>query len=127
MGATRDLAMTEMPMRGISINPESGGSAAITVVPSDSGLVFVNKYTTNTVYTLPTATLCKGKYFWFFNAQATATIALTGGTADVMIGADDTAADTITDNNAIGNWAFVIGDGTNFYVITGVGTWSASG
>jgi hypothetical protein len=117
MGATRDIALNELPIRGISVNPASTGSAAITVVPSDSGIVFVNKFATTTVYTLPAATDCAGKWFWFFNAQSTATIQITSGTAAVLVGGDHANYDNVIDSDYAGASLLVFGDGSYFYYI----------
>lgn len=123
----RDVALNELPIRGICIEPTTG-SGAVTVYPSDSGTIFINKYVTgDTTYTLPTAALSKGKWWWFFNAQTSYNITITGGTADVMFVDDDTAADSAYCADEIGECCMVVGDGTSFYVFAMHGTWTKSG
>ncbi|GAF71174.1 unnamed protein product, partial [marine sediment metagenome] len=77
MGATRDVALSGLPIRGISIATLAEASASHTLVGSDSGVLFINKYTTTTTYTLPSLVDGKGKIFWFLNAQSTGEIAVT--------------------------------------------------
>ena len=128
MGATRDLALTSLPFRGIAIN-ETGDSGSVTVVASDSGLLFINEYAGTTTYTLPTVADMKGKWYTFYGNVAQ-DIVITGGTADVMSGGTASAvvdADKVTGGGAIGIWCAVICDGTNYFVLPGVGTWTASG
>jgi hypothetical protein len=124
MGATRTVALTELPFRGISVNDATDGSASVTVVASDSGVLFVNEYASATTYTLPTVALAKGKMFWFFNVGAGG-IVLTGGTTDVMVGLNAAAADTCTFSTGsamIGASAAVFCDGTYYFVMVFAGT-----
>lgn len=117
MGATRTVAWTELPFRGISVNPASTGSAAITVVPSDSGVMFVNKYASTTTYTLPTVADAKGKLFVFFNA-ANADMVVEGGTEDAMVVENDAEADSnsfATSSHKIGGCFAIMCDGTSYY------------
>jgi hypothetical protein len=125
MGAALDIRFEPTMWRGISINTDS---AAITVVPSDSGVIFVNKYTTgNCTYTLPTAANSAGKIFWFFNAQTAYAIVISDpSSADVMFVGDDTAADTATSPAETGHWCAVTSDGTSFYVLCGPVAWTAA-
>ena len=127
MGATRDVALTELPISGISINAASGGAAAVAVVPSDSGVIFVNKYVTDhTTYTLPDVEDGKGKWFWFFNAQTTKTIIVTAG-ADtaIMVCTGHANYDKMTDSHYIGASGFVFGDGDKYYFVEIAPTWTA--
>jgi hypothetical protein len=116
MGATRTVALTELPFRGISVNTTE---TAITVVASDSGVIFVNENASACTYTLPTVALAKGKWFWFFNVGA-AGMVITGGTTDVMVGLNDAAADTVTfgtTSEKIGAACAIFCDGTNYFVL----------
>ena len=127
MGATRDLALTSLPFRGIAIN-ETGDSASITVVASDSGILFVNEYAGETTYTLPTVALMKGKWYRFY-ANVSQNIVVTGGTTGAMSGGSSGASvtnDKVTLTGVIGGWAVVFCDGTNYFVLAGTGTWTGS-
>jgi hypothetical protein len=125
MGATRDLALNELPIRGISINPDADNTNAITVVPSDSGIIFINNETgTGTItYTLPAVADGAGKWFWFYNGQTTRAIAI-HATTSILVGLDTTTGSTFTSDAVIGSAAMVIGDGTNYHVFILKGTWS---
>jgi len=62
------------------------------------------------------------------DCETTQTLAVTGGTADlIMGGADGNLADTVTSGAQAGDWCIVIGDGTYYYLLAGQGTWTASG
>lgn len=124
MGATRDIALNELPIRGLSINPASDGSAAITVVASDSGTMFINKFGTETEYTLPAVADGKGKMFWFFNAQTSTAVLVTATTAIIM-GVNSTTGTTLTDGSNIGDCCLVIGDGTNYFGFVLSGSWTS--
>ncbi len=128
MGATRDLALTELPLRGIAIN-ETGDSASVSVVASDSGVLFINEFAGTTTYTLPTVDLMKGKAY-IFSSNVAQTIVVTGGTTDVMSGGTASAAvdgDKVTSGGNIGDCCAVICDGTNYFVLPFTGTWTNSG
>ena len=123
----RDVGLSELPIRGIAIETTSG-TGAVTVYASDSGIMFINKYTTgDTTYTLPTAAASKGKWWFFFNAQTSYNITITGGTTDVMVVDEGTAADECYCADEIGECCMVIGDGTSYYVFVMHGTWTKSG
>lgn len=125
MGATRDVALTELPIRGISTQTEAAGDGSITVVPSDSGVIFVNKYVTgNTTYTLPAVADCKGKWFWFYNAQTTKTLIVDGDDTK-MVGGGQAAYDYMTGTADTGACGFVIGDGDFYYFFEIARDWSA--
>lgn len=120
MGATRDIALNELAFRGISINAASGGSASVTVVASDSGVVFVNKYASATTYTLPAVADCAGKWFWFFNVGAAGMIIASAGSLDDIFADGNASADTVTystSSHMIGSACLVIGDGTNWHAM----------
>ena len=71
---------------------------------------------------------CNGKCFVFLNAETTQTLAITGGTTDlIMGGSDGNLADTITCAANAGESVTIVGDGTYFYALAGAGTWTASG
>lgn len=121
----RDVAMNELPIRGICVEPTTG-SGAVTVYASDSGIVFINKYATgNTTYTLPAVAAFKGKWAWFFNAQTSYAIVVAGGTDEKMIADEQTAYDKVTCAAEIGECGLVIGDGSNYYFFAMHGTWTA--
>lgn len=125
MGATRNVALTELPIRGISINDvaASGGSATVNVVASDSGVMFINKYiTADVTYNLPTAALGAGKMFWFFDAQNTKNI-IVNAPANSMFMGNDLAASTATTTAEVGCSAFVVCDGTYYYFFEIYGAW----
>lgn len=125
MGATRDTALTELPIRGISYE-ETTGDGAVTIVPSDSGIIFVNKYISGaTTYTLPSVADCDGKWFWFYNAQTSQALVVDGGTEAKMMGGGQTAYDKMTGTADTGACGFVIGDGSNYFFFEIARSWSA--
>lgn len=129
MGATRTVALTELPFRGISVNPATTGDTAITVVASDSGVLFVNEQASAVTYTLPTVALAAGKMFWFFNVGAGG-IVITGGSTDVMVGLNAAEADTVTFSTGsamIGSSCAIFCDGTNYFCMVFAGTAVYSG
>lgn len=121
MGAARDIKLTNLPLRGISINSDAGGVTSIDVEASDSGIMFINKEASTCTYTLPVVAEGAGKWFWFYSA-VTATLAITSPTAIVM-GFDSATRTTITSNGTIGDCCMVIGDGTNYYAFVIYATW----
>ena len=99
---------------------------ATTVTADDSGTLFVNLGTSAHTYTLPVVADGKGKVWVFFNADGTAAIAVTSGTAS-KLKVSDTAATTNTEtNHEVGGCMLVIGDGTWYYGLEIYGTWTAS-
>ena len=125
MGASRDIALSELPIRGVSIQTAADGDGSITVVPSDSGVIFVNKYITgNTTYTLPAVALCAGKWFWFYNAQTTKTLIVDGDDTKMM-GGGQTAYDSMTGTADTGACGFILGDGTNYFFFEIARSWTA--
>ena len=125
MGATRDVALTDLPFRGIVINTLAAAAASIDVEASDSGVLFINKYTTKTTYTLPSLVEGKGKIFWFLNGQSTAEIAVTAP-SDCMMGVDSTYTTLTTSTNSSGDNGFCVCDGTNYYFFALSGTWAGT-
>jgi hypothetical protein len=119
------VVLSDIPThRGLSINPDTGGETAITVVPADSGMVFVTEHTHATTYTLPTVALAKGKMFWFYNcgtAGGTSTLAVTSPAADMF--ANDATGTTNTIDATFG-WCMVCSNGTNYFCFEGHGTWT---
>lgn len=128
MGATRDVALNELPIRGISINADTTDNVVeIQVVPSDSGVIFINKEVEGTVtYTLPSVAEGKGKWFWFFNGQTSAAIVVTAGAdTGVMVCTGYVDYDKMTDSSIIGASGFVFGDGDKYYFVEIAPTWTA--
>ncbi len=127
MGATRDIALNELPIRGISINAESANTTTINVVASDSGIIFVNKETSGVVtYVLPAVADGAGKMWWFYNGQTAYNIVVKAP-SNIFIGANTTSSTNMTTSgNLTGDSAIVFGDGTYYYLIEFVGTWAGS-
>ena len=123
--ATRDVALSELNFRGISINAESGSNVvAIDVEAYDSGIIFINKEESGTVtYTLPIVAEGKGKMWWFYSSYAAA-IAITSGTGSTLVTPGSATATTLTSAAAVGECAMVFGDGDFYYVFEIFGTWS---
>ena len=121
---TRNVALTELPFRGISINAETGSNVvAIDVEAYDSGILFINKETNGTVtYTLPAVDEGKGKMWWFFNANASAALKIASPATDMF--ASNTTATSVTSATQIGECGFVFGDGTNYYFFETYGDWT---
>ena len=124
MGATRDVALVELPFRGISINTLAGADASHTLVGSDSGVLFVNFYNSTTTYNLPAVAEGKGKWFWFFGAVS-ANIVVYGPAASTIYG-DGAIGRTLTGTAGIGLSCMVIGDGTYYYAFEIFGTWATT-
>lgn len=125
MGATRDVALNELPIRGISINTEAGNDTSITVVASDSGVLFVNYESGSTVeYTLPAVADAKGKWFWFFTAVA-AKIKVTAPSS-TMYTVETTLQTSTFSASTIGEGGMCICDGTYYYFFEICGTWATS-
>lgn len=125
MGAVRDVVLSELPVRGISIQTTADGDGSITIVPSDSGVIFVNKYTTGlTTYTLPTATAAKGKWFWFYNAQTSQAIKLLAADT-TMVAGGQAAYDYVTSAADTGACGFVFSDGSKFFFVEIAAAWTA--
>ena len=125
MGATRDVALNELPFRGLSIN-STGAGATVNIVASDSGVIFINKYVAgDCTYNLPSVADGKGKMFWFFQAQNSMNMII-AAPANTMFMADDLAATTANDKGTAiecGDSAMVIGDGTSYYFFEIYGAW----
>jgi len=121
----RDVALTELPMRGIIVNAEADNDVAITVYPSDSGILFINKESSATVeYTLPAVADATGKWFWFFTAVAKK-IKVTAP-ASTMYCAETTLQTSIFSAEAIGEAGMCICDGSYYYFFEIAGTWATS-
>ncbi len=110
----RDVALNEMNFRGISINT---AEAAITLVASDSGIMFINKNATaNTNYVLPAVATSDGKWFWFLNATSSAGFRITAPTNTLV------ANNTVIKNyaaiagNTVGECGIIVGDGSKYYL-----------
>lgn len=126
----RDVALSTLPFRGITINDVDDNTTSVEVYASDSGIMFVNERRSETTYTLPSVADCEGKWFIFYCNHASATIKISGTTTDVMNGATtgiQTLADDITCAGVIGNWGVIFGDGDRYYFFAGTGAWTGSG
>ena len=123
---TRNTALNELNFRGISINVDD--SNTVTIVPSDSGVMFMNKNTSlETNYVLPAVADSNGKMYWFFNAQTTKNMRITAPTNTMV--ADNTLIGNyaLTTDNKAGFAAFVIGDGSKYYLFElGTLAWTVS-
>lgn len=126
MVATRNVALTELPIRGISINADAAGQT-VNVVASDSGVIFINKEDAGQVtYNLPAVADAAGKMFWFFDAQLLQSM-LINAPADTLFCGNNLAADNIYSTAQCGCCGFVICDGTSYYFFEIYGTWTAAG
>ena len=127
MGASRDVALTGLPNRGISINTHAEAAISIDVVGSDSGVLFINKFTDGgtTTYVLPSLVDGKGKMYWFLNGQSTREIAVTAP-SDCMMGVDSTYTTLTTTSNSSGDCGFCVCDGTNYFFFALSGTWTGT-
>lgn len=115
MGATRDVALTNLEVRGAVINASTSTTNAFTLVPSDSGMLFINKDATATTYTLPAVADSAGKWFWFYNVGAGGmVITAPSGTLVALNNAAATTATFSTSAHMIGAAAMVFCDGTNY-------------
>lgn len=127
----RDVALTSLPFRGIAINDASANTNAVTVYASDSGILFINEFQTETTYTLPAVADCKGKIFFFYCNYASAIKILgASGDEDLINGAttgQTSLADDVTSGTVIGNWGAIIGDGSTYFFVAGIGIWTGSG
>ena len=124
----RDVALNELAFRGIAINDATANAATVQVYASDSGILFINKFASTTTYTLPAVADCAGKIFYFM-AYSAVSIVIAGTTAVMVGGTAGTPGVVglkVTSTAAIGAWAEIIGDGTNYYCFPGTGTWTYS-
>jgi len=120
MGLTRDVALNELPIRGLDVNSDT---AAYTLVTSDSGIINFNDYGTDTTYTLPAVADCAGKLFWFVNGEATTKTIIASAAANIK-GPQAAACTTMT-SKAIGDHVILTSDGTYFYVVAmGLAVWT---
>ena len=125
----RDVAQVGLPFRGIAINDNTNNTTSVTVFASDSGILFINKKAGTTTYTLPAVEDCEGKVFFFYSYVANDLVVQTAAGDDVIVGGSTSAGivgDTVTLTGVIGGWATVIGDGTNYFLLAGTGTWTYS-
>ncbi len=120
----RDVALNELPIRGIAINDATANTASVTVYASDSGIVFVNKFASTTTYTLPAVADGAGKMWWFFGGVANNVVVY--GPAATTIYGSAALGRTFTGTGAIGIGCMVIGDGTYYYAFALGGTWTMS-
>ena len=121
----RDVALSELPIRGIIINTEAGGVVAVTVYPSDSGILFINKESSATVeYTLPAVADAKGKWFWFFTGVAQK-MKITAP-ASTMYCIETTVQTSTFSDAQIGTSGMCICDGSYYYFFELSGSWATS-
>ena len=126
MSNAPDVLMGLVPLVRAVVR-SSASATATTVTADDSGTMFINLSTSTHTYTLPTLALSAGKHWIFFNGQATASLAITGGTTDKIIGVNDLTGDTITSDTKAGSAAIVVCDGTWYYAITTSGAVTTAG
>ena len=112
---TRNTALSEQNLRGISINVDD--SNTVTIVPSDSGIMFINKNTTlNTNYVLPAVADADGKMFWFLNATPNAGYVITAPASTLVANNTVSKSTATTGSNTVGISAIVVGDGSKYYL-----------
>ena len=126
VAGARNIALNELNLRGISVNDATNGSATINIVASDSGIVFINKFATNTTYNLPAVASGAGKWFWFFDGQATNTSAITSPTANTLVSVNAAANTTVTSSAGAGQCGIIMGDGSYYYFFEIIGTWACT-
>ena len=122
----RTVPLTEMNFRGLDVNSTSG---TVTVNPSDSGVMFVAAYTSGTVtYTMPAVADCAGKMFMFYlgTTDYALIIDLDSGDDDKFVVDDSIVGDIVTSAAEVGEWCWIVSDGTYFYVLAGHGTWTVT-
>ena len=123
MGAYRNVALSELNLRGISINAEAGNTTSISVVASDSGVMFINYETGGDVtYHLPAVADAAGKMFWFYDTVATNNIIITAPT-NTMMNVNAAINTTITGANAAGQNVIILCDGATYYAMEFSGVW----
>ena len=112
----RDVALNVMDWRGFVINT---AETAVTLVASDSGIIFVQNYATACTYTLPDVTTGAGKMFMIVNLNTATSTVITTSDATALIKGTYTAgaAKTTLTSVAVGDAAIIIGDGSYWYFI----------
>ena len=116
----RDVALSEMNLRGVIVNTDGD----TTLYASDSGIIYVSTYVGNTEYTLPAVADCKGKMYWFIQADD-GNLKITSPAADIVVrGQTATTQQTSVqyDTNAEGSACGVISDGTRYLFLNFTGT-----
>jgi len=124
VAGSRDVALTELPIRGISLNDATNGSATINIVASDSGIIFINKMVSDVTYNLPALADGKGKMWWFYNAEGANDIIITAPSANLF--ANDAQNTTVTSGTQHGISGMVVGDGSFYYFIEFHGAWTST-
>jgi len=117
----RDVALNEMNFRGLAINTDE---TAITLVASDSGIMFLQNYASATTYTLPDVATGAGKMFMFLNANTAASTVITSTTALIIGTTTAGAAKTTLTSIAVGDWGIIVGDGTNWFWFASPTVWT---
>ena len=112
----RDVALNETNFRGVSINTDE---TAITLVPSDSGIMFLQNSASTTTYTLPSVADGKGKMFIFCNINTADKTVITSTTALIKGCVTAGAACTVLTSAGMGDFLMLIGDGSYWYAVAG--------
>ena len=112
----RDVALNVMEWRGWTINTDE---SAITVLASDSGIMFLQNYASATTYTLPAVAEGKGKMFMFCNINTATSTLVTSTTALIKGTYTGGAAKTTITSAAVGESVTIVGDGAYWYTIAG--------
>jgi len=104
-------------IRGIDVTNET----ATTLVGTDSGIIFANKYAGAHTYTLPALSAAVGKVFIFFNAHASGTLVITAP-SDCMVVSDSTHTTITQSTHVLGGYVFLFCDGTNYFAMQDIGS-----
>ncbi len=112
----RDVALNVMEFRGFTINTDE---TAITVLASDSGIMFLQNFASECTYTLPAVADGAGKMFMFCNTNTTASTVITSTTSLIKGCVTAGATATVLTSGEIGNFLWIVGDGSYWYVIAG--------
>ena len=118
------VLMGLVPLIRAVVRSAATGTLTTTVTADDSGTLFISLTTGTNNYVLPTVALGAGKHWWFFNGETTNVITITGGTASVMMVNDSVIAKSAASAGAVGDSCLVVCDGTYYYVLAAVGTWT---
>ena len=120
----RDVALNEMNWRGLSINT---AETAITLVASDSGIIFLQNYAIACTYTLPDVATGAGKMFMIVNVNTATSTVITSTTALIKGTYTAGAAKTTITSGAMGDSVVIVGDGSYWYTMAGFkGAWTTA-
>jgi len=118
----RDVALNELPFRGIALNDATDNTNTVQVYASDSGILFINKFVDTVVYTLPAIADGAGKMFWFYTG-INQIITITSPTATTLFSVGALGTSTSCDA-AYGGSCMVVGDGSYYYMFEISGAWA---